>query len=99
MIDKKNLIKTTLFNKHNIRDIRIKRTGESYNIWIGDIMSFETCDAIKTTLDNIIGNYTEVRFNYLKAYNLSCANVRFAEGMPVMPCYINPSMIPAEVWS
>jgi hypothetical protein len=77
MQDKKEMIKKFLFEKYGIKDIRITRSGEHYNITVLDITTFERIDEIKQYLDTLIGNYKQSRFDWLKAFDIHFSNARF----------------------
>jgi len=77
MKDKKAGIRHWLRFYHNVDDIKITRSGESYRVLINDVVTFQEVEKIEKTLQWFIGNIKDPKFNFLKAYNLHCSNVRF----------------------
>ena len=75
--DKKKDIIATLKVKHNLHKVSVKRTGEHYVVLIEDIILHSSVAPIEKSLQILAGNYTDPKFNWLKAWDLRCSNVRF----------------------
>jgi hypothetical protein len=66
-MDKKSIIISTLAEKHNLRDVRIKRTGKLYDVTVLDTVGHTQPDKIGTTITELVG---KDNVNHVTCYNV-----------------------------